>query len=350
MTILFLNPLHEPVPSGGVQKLHDHVEILNDAGLEAAIINSPKFSPWWFNTRARILHPPITVRPGDLLAFPEVYGDSLLTIAPGFPRVSVNQNTFLTFSNVRNVAHHPYLHCSSLLGIMTMSQHDYTYLAHTFHALSVHRAYYRIDADLFRFAEGPRQRKIAYMPRKRRLLAQQIIGSLHARGALNGWELQEIRGMSHAEVAEAMGTSQLFLSFSQREGFGLPPAEALARGCHVIGYGGWGGNEFLIGPNSKLILEDDLDGFVSAVADWTARPSWDADTARTASQSILQTYSKEKERDSVLAFFRSLDWKESAGTPATAIITIRELAVPYRGPLRMIAGKIKSRVERMIGI
>ncbi len=222
MTIFFLNPLNEPVPSGGVQKLHDHVQILNDAGLPAAIINPSRFKPWWFTPRARIVQPPVTLRPGDLLAIPEVYGDSLLSIAPGFPRVSINQNTFLTFSNVRNVASHPYLNCPSLLGIMTMSQHDYTYLTHTFPAVRVHRAFYGIDDDLFGFSGGHRLRKIAYMPRKRRQLAQQIIGSLHARGAIKGWELQEIRGMSHAQVAEAMGTSQLFLSFSP--GGGIRPA------------------------------------------------------------------------------------------------------------------------------
>ncbi|MFL5254891.1 MAG: hypothetical protein ACJ8AI_18760 [Rhodopila sp.] len=52
------------------------------------------------------------------------------------------------------------------------------------------------------------------MPRKRKALAWQIIGSLHARGALEGWRLQEISGMSHVEVAEVLGSSQLFLSFS----------------------------------------------------------------------------------------------------------------------------------------
>jgi glycosyltransferase involved in cell wall biosynthesis len=188
------------------------------------------------------------------------------------------------------------------------------------------------------------------MPRKRRQQARQIIGSLHARGALRDWELQEISGMSHDQVAEALGSAQLFLSFSQREGFGLPPAEALARGCHVIGYAGWGGNEFFDGPNSTRILEDDLDGFVSAVADWTTGPGWDEQLARSASQAILQTYSAERERDSVLAFFAPLNQGLPASGPATAEITVRELAVPYRGPLRMMAGRVKARLEQMVGI
>ncbi|HVZ07712.1 glycosyltransferase [Rhodopila sp.] len=350
MTIYVLNPLNEPVASGGVQKLHDHVEILNDAGLDACIVNPPAFSPWWFTTRARIVRPPVTLRPGDLLAIPEVYGDNMARIAPGVPRISVNQNAFFTFENVRDPARHPYLHCASLLGIMTMSQHDATYLTHTFPGVPVRRAFYRIDADMFGFAAGPRPKKIAYMPRKRKALAYQIVGSLHARGVLAGWDLQEIQGMTQAQVAEALATTRLFLSFSQREGFGLPPAEALARGCHVIGYAGWGGNEFFSGPNATLVLEDDLDGFIGAVADWLVGPGWDEERSRSGSDAILRTYSKETERDSVLAAYAALQARYPAGSTATGTITLQELAVPYRSPLRRLAGRVKAKLEHLAGL
>jgi hypothetical protein len=347
--IHFLNPLNEPVPSGGVQKLHDHVEILNEAGMEAAIINSPNFSPWWFPTRARIVRPPVALQRGDLLAIPEWYGDFMERIAPGFPRVSINQNAFWTFENVRDIASHPYLTGRSLLGVMTMSEHDFGYLTRTFPNIYVRRAFYRIDAELFGIASGPRPKKIAYMPRKRHQLARQIIGSLHARGALRGWELQEIAGMRQAGVAEALGSAQLFLSFNQREGFGLPAAEALARGCHVIGYAGWGGNEFFAGPNSQLILEDDLDGFVTAVANWTLRSVWDPDAAQSHSDMILQTYSKERERDSVLAFFASLQERLPSKVPTAGEITIRDLIVPYRRPLLALARRLKNQLEQILG-
>src|SRR3954471_1945153 len=161
MTIYVLNPLNAPVASGGVQKLHDHVEILNEAGIEAAMVNPPDFRPWWFETRARIVSAPLDLNAGDLLAIPEYYGDYLCEIAPGFPRVSVNQNAFFTFENVGRLENHPYLRCDSLLGIMTMSQHDLRYLTSTFGRIPVHRAFYRIDRDLFGFAEAPRPRQIA---------------------------------------------------------------------------------------------------------------------------------------------------------------------------------------------
>lgn len=350
MTVYVLNPLMEAVASGGVQKLHDHVEILIDAGVDAAIVNAPGFEPWWFSTRARIMRLPVALQRGDLLAIPEVYGDCLLTIAPGFPRVSINQNAFLTFENVSNPAAHPYLNCRSLLGVMTMSEHDAGYLRHTFTQLDVHRAFYRIDPDVFEFANTPRPRTIAYMPRKRKALAQQIVGSLHARGALAGWQLREISGMSQSKVAQVLGTAQLFLSFSQREGFGLPPAEALARGCHVIGYAGWGGNEFFSAPNATLIPEDDLDGFVTAAANWLGGSGWNEQEARAGSELILCTYSRERERESVLAFFDTMLQRLGSEGPDQGTITLQDLIVPYRAPWRVKAGRAKAWIERMVGI
>jgi hypothetical protein len=349
MTVYYLNPLNSPIASGGVQKLHNHVEILSDAGIDSAIINPPNFTPWWFANRARIVRPPVMLKRGDLLAIPEVYGDALRNIAPGFPRVSVNQNSFYTFENVSRIDEHPYRSCPSLLGVLTVSQHDHDYLVNTFPGLYVHRVFLSIDPDLFGFAEQPRLKKIAYMPRKRRQLANQIIGSLHARGALTGWTLEHVSGLSHPQVSELLGSSQLFLSFSQREGFGLPPAEALGRGCHVIGYAGWGGKEFFDSPNATLLLEDDLNGFVGAVAEWTSNCSWNADTARTASREILETYSKDKERNSLLTFFQSLQERYPVDCPATGRISIQELVVPPSSRFQLLAGQMMTRIKRVTG-
>ena len=42
-----------------------------------------------------------------------------------------------------------------------------------------------------------------------------------------------------------MRLATIFLTFSNQEGFGLPPVEAMACGCLVVGYHGHGGKEFL---------------------------------------------------------------------------------------------------------
>jgi hypothetical protein len=301
------------------------------------------------STRARIVRAPVTLKRGDLLAIPEVYGDALPHIAQGFPRVSINQNAFVTFENVSWLEQHPYSRCPSLVGVMTMSQHDHRYLTRTFPDLNVHRAYCKIDSSLFGYADGPRPRKIAYMPRKRKQQAAQIIGSLHARGALGGWTLAPISGLNHSQVSDLLGTSQLFLSFSQREGFGLPPAEALGRGCYVIGYAGWGGVEYFNPDYSRLVPEDDLEGFVSAVEDWIRNSGWNPDVALAGSRAILQTYSAETERSSVLEFFKSVSQQRS-GThcPETAVVTVGELVVPSRSTFGLMASRVRSGVRQII--
>ena len=88
-------------------------------------------------------------------------------------------------------------------------------------------------------------RRIAVMPRSRGAeLCSHVLSLLTVRGALDGWDVVNIAGLSQTETAEILRSSAIFLSFSEREGFGLPPAEAMACGCYVVGFTGLGGREF----------------------------------------------------------------------------------------------------------
>ncbi len=95
--------------------------------------------------------------------------------------------------------------------------------------------------------------RIAWMPRKNRALAQQVRELLTARLALAASrgerpvevEWREIHGRSHAEVAELLRTSQVFLATGFPEGCPLPPLEALASGCLLVGFAGFGGWDYM---------------------------------------------------------------------------------------------------------
>ena len=50
--------------------------------------------------------------------------------------------------------------------------------------------------------------------------------------------------MSEAEVARDPSGVTVFLSLNKAEGFGLPPAEAIACGCRVVGFHGMAAREF----------------------------------------------------------------------------------------------------------
>ncbi|MDR3045467.1 MAG: glycosyltransferase family 1 protein [Desulfovibrio sp.] len=100
-------------------------------------------------------------------------------------------------------------------------------------------------------AHGPV--RIAWMPRKNRALAQQVRDLLSARLALAASrgeravevEWREIHGRSPAEVADLLRTSQVFLATGFPEGCPLPPLEALASGCLLVGFAGFGGWDYM---------------------------------------------------------------------------------------------------------
>ncbi|HWG75645.1 MAG TPA: hypothetical protein VN660_02510 [Steroidobacteraceae bacterium] len=114
------------------------------------------------------------------------------------------------------------------------------------------------------FSPGVKQRLIAYMPRKLREHAQRV--RLYLEQLLqNGWQLQAIDGVGEEEVAAALARSSIFLSFSELEGYGLPPLEAALAGNLVVGYTGQGGREFFAPPLFRPVENGDFLSYVAEV-------------------------------------------------------------------------------------
>lgn len=112
-----------------------------------------------------------------------------------------------------------------------------------------------------------RKRQIAFMPRKRPVEAQllkSMFVSLYP--ALVDVPWVEIHNMGRAQVAQVLAESQVFASLSHFEGLGLPPLEAMAAGCAVVGFTGHGGAEYATPENGRWVAEGDLEAFVHALA------------------------------------------------------------------------------------
>ncbi len=103
------------------------------------------------------------------------------------------------------------------------------------------------------------------MPRKLSHDISQVIKILQLKGIDSSWNLIPIENKSEREVAKIMRESAIFLSFNHREGFGLPPAEAMACGCIVVGYKGRGGEEYFNPEFSYSIEEGDIIGYVNKI-------------------------------------------------------------------------------------
>lgn len=91
--------------------------------------------------------------------------------------------------------------------------------------------------------------RIAWMPRKNKALAHQIQHAIQARLAINSpttiVEWIEIHKKTQDEVATLLRSTQIFLATGFPEGCPLPPLEAFASGCLVVGFGGFGGWDYM---------------------------------------------------------------------------------------------------------
>ena len=74
-----------------------------------------------------------------------------------------------------------------------------------------------------------------------------------------------MQGLTHAQVAERLRASRIYLAFTHQEGFGLPAAEAMACGNYVIGNHGQAGREFFDSAFSMPIETGNMLGFARAV-------------------------------------------------------------------------------------
>lgn len=139
---------------------------------------------------------------------------------------------------------------------------------------------------------------------------EHLLHILRGRGVLDGWELVPISGRPEAEVAHVMRGSAIFLSFSDREGFGLPPAEAMASGCYVVGYTGMAGREFFDPAYCAPVPDGDLLAFARSVEDATVAYDTDpqafAKIGQVASQRVLAQYTNDRLREDLVGFFSKL--------------------------------------------
>lgn len=269
--------------------------------------NKEGFRAPWFESVTRIAYQKDVAREagkGDVLVLPEIVKVEAADAWPEVSKVIFNQNAYYTFINhpkeladKRSLYTHPEVMCA-----VVESEDSRQYLQWVYPKLTVHRVKVGIDEKLF-YPGDPKKRIIALMPRKQGKVVQQVLGMLKHRGSLAGWTVRVIENRSEEETARLLRESMVFLSFGHPEGFGLPPAEAMACGCVVIGFHGNGGREFFTPEHGFPIEVGDVLGYaqtVEAVAKRIAAGDGFEQMRRKASKFILATYSLAEERRSVV--------------------------------------------------
>lgn len=306
--IYYLCPDHAP-PSGGIRAIYRHVDILNDAGVSAAVLHhSEGFACRWFEHSTRTLGAPSVALSGDdILVVPEIYGPFLQRL-PRAPRlVAFSQNAYLTFEHLAPPLRPPY---DLFEAALTISPDSAEYLRFAFPGLEVAIVANAIDPAVFHPADRAPGRRLALMPRKRPAEAEEILRLLGDR--LRGWEVVRIDGVSEAEAAAMLRTAPIFLALGRREGFGLPVAEAMASGCFTVGFPAFGGRE-LFDPSFSVAVEDgDVLAAARGLAEAMERYESSPDDVRAlgalAADWVGREYSLDRQADALLAFYGELGW------------------------------------------
>ena len=302
-------------PAGGIRKQYRAVDVLNEAGLDAAIVHKrPGFRCSWFRNRTRVAAAgDIAVADGDVIAVPEIYGPTIRDLPAGVRQVIFNQGAYLTIDTLvadGAAAAAPYVDNPDLAVVVAVSDDSARVLSYAFPGIPVRRIHHGIDPAIHHPHVERRNKRIAYMTRRRADEAAQVLSLLQRRGVLDGWEVVAIQGRTEAQVAEILRSSRIFLSFSKQEGFGLPPLEALACGCVVVGFDGFGGREFFCAPSAAPVEDGDVVGFARAVEDVIRRVDDDPRAVDAAAEAgarfVAERYSREVESRDLIDVFAPL--------------------------------------------
>lgn len=304
-TVYYLAPSDDS-PNGGVRVIYRHVDILNEMGIPAAVIHGrPGFRCSWFENSTRIVAPEvITIGDRDIVVVPECYGPGLALLPPSCRKVIFNQGAHHTFDRIAyegtaNGA--PLTGIPGVLAILTVSEDSAELLRYAFPRLEVSVARNVIDSKIFGPRKGAGRRRIAYMPTRRYEELHEIRHVLRS-SSLDDWTLTALSGLAEQEIANMLRTCEMFISLSDRDGFGLPAAEAMASGCFVVGYPGGGGREFFdaafcspVGSTTELIRE---------VRTAIAMPDWERDAyGAKAADFVLGRYTLDGLRTDLQGFY-----------------------------------------------
>ncbi len=301
------------VPTGGIRAIYRHVDALNSMSIPAAVLHGRAgFSCSWFEHRTSVVDAGSAVlSPSDVLVVPEFYGSALADLPRGPRLVVFNQNAYQTFAGRRPVTERaPRWPTDRIAAVLVVSRDNADYIHYAFPGLRVERIRNAVDGQVFHPGTDPPGRRIAVMPRRRPADCRHVLDLLHTRGCLNRWEVVFIDGCSEGETADLLRSASIFLSFSELEGFGMPPAEAMASGCYVTGFTGLAGREYFDPATSTPVEEGNVLAFARAVErtlkDFEDDAAGMRRRALTASAHILTEYSPAGQRSDLRRFFESL--------------------------------------------
>ena len=251
-----------PSPSGGIKVIYRYVEHLCALGYDARVWHGASGFAYesWGSTAPVDTGTELPFEAGDVLVMPETGGSKWAFLSQGQPVVMLCQGMDFVFAGSDFLTDEPgsYPGWPQATAAIAVSDAIHTFLDRACHeGFPLHEVPVQIE-DWFQPAV--KERRIALMPRRRREDLLGAVQLVRRSGRLGDWQIVLIDGMTQQQVAEELGRAAIFLFGAEREGVGLPGAEAMASGCYVVGFTGDGAKEYMLPEHSSVIADSDVVG------------------------------------------------------------------------------------------
>ncbi|RPJ09692.1 MAG: glycosyltransferase [Deltaproteobacteria bacterium] len=260
-------------PTGGVQVIYQHVGMLQKHGVEAHVVHLGDFRVDWFEHAVEpitIDQAKIRIGQNDVLVVPE----RIPQWASEFScrrKLAFVQNWGLVENAVGRGDYADF----GFTGVVCCGSYLKNWMeTHT--ALPIWLVGNGIDLE--KFKPEPANRRpgsLLYLRRKPTwILGDQALRRLspHLRRTLHAIVLPHYQ--TQHQMIEAYQQADIFIPLGFPEGFSLPPLEAMACGCAVVGFSGGGGLDFMKDGQTALVVPD---GDVAMLAQAVERILTDSD-------------------------------------------------------------------------
>lgn len=249
-----------PTPSGGIKVIYRYVEHLCALGYDARVWHGTSGFAYesWGSTAPVDTGVELDFAAGDVLVMPETGGSKWSFLSGGQPVVMLCQGMDFVFANSDFLTDEPgaYPGWPQAAAAITVSDAIHAFMGRACHD----------DFPLFNvpvqiedwFCPAEKEKRIALMPRRRREDLLGAVQLVRRSGRLRDWEIVLIDGMTQQQVAVELGRAAIFLFGAEREGVGLPGAEAMASGCYVVGFTGDGAKEYMLPQHASVIADSDV--------------------------------------------------------------------------------------------
>ncbi len=243
---------HKPI--GGVKVAYQHVEMARELGYHAEMIRLGSYEGNFFGFNVKPLHirdVGYTLRPEDTVICPEFIPYEGLRYV-NCKKVLFVQNWRWIYTHFRpedegksycDLGYDALLSCSDYITELLNREPD----GRVFQVPNF--------IDLNKFVTAPKAREtgvVMALPRKNPDDLKAIIKACDTLQV----QFNLVDGVSEAEIIEQYQRSDVFLATGYPEGFALPPLEAMACGCAVVGFTGGAAREFMIDGETALVAAD----------------------------------------------------------------------------------------------